>query len=212
MAANVDNLTMADFTAGNPKTGMRQSDIDAFGEGTVRVVTLPKGFKLFKLSKGEAAAHPTYGVTPWWSPVDPYKEDYEGAFGRYMQAKLNKIDMSSMVRYMSAVCIDWNSLDNYIEVETTAEISAFWGTFAPQKKWADNRNRNLHKEMSVSRTAMPSRKMGIKDSVMPEHLGALESWQFYIPKLKDEHIKRNPTISAHDMEALYLHFSDVLEA
>jgi len=205
MAGNVDNLTMQDFKVGG-RLGLRDSDITAFGKGTVRVETLPVGFRLFKLTKGDAAAHAKYGVTPWWSPVKPFKEDYEGALGRYQQAKLNKIDMSAMVRYMSAVSIDWNALDNYIEIETKVEISAFWGTFAPQMKWADSRKSNLHREMSTARTAMASRGMGIKDAVLPDHLGALEAWQFYIPKLKDEHIKRSSTINAHDMVALGMYF------
>ena len=131
-----------------------------------------------------------------------FKEDYEGAIGRYNQAKLNKIDMSSMVRYMSAVCIDWNTLDNYIEVSAAEPLSVFWGTFAPQKSWSDKRNYNLGKEMKVSSTTKESRKMGIKDAVMPEDIGVLEAWQFFIPKLKDEHIKRDSVIPAHDMAAL----------
>ena len=205
MGENVQNLTMADFKEGG-RLGLRKSDITAFGEGTVRVEELPAGFKLFKLSKGDAAAHPKYGVTPWWSPVQPFKEDYEGAIGRYNQAKLNKIDMSAMVRYMSAVCIDWNTLDNYIEVSAKAPLSVFWGTFAPQKSWSDKRNYSLRKEMDVGGTAPASRAMGTKDAVMPEDIGVLEAWQFFIPKLKDEHIERHSTIPAHDMVALGMYF------
>ncbi len=208
MGANVENLSITDLKVGG-RLKMPKGHVDAFGAGTVRVVELPARFELFKLTKGEAEAHKKYGVTPWWSPVHPYREDYEGAIGRYQQAKLNKIDMSSMVRYMSAVCIDWNSLDNYIEVAAKVPLSAFWGTYAPQGKWDDNRKKNLHKEMSVGRTATASRGMGIKDSVMPDHLGALESWQFYIPKLKDEHIERKSSIPAHDMAALGMYFGFV---
>ena len=114
-----------------------------------------------------------------------------------------------MVRYMSAVSIDWNALDNYIEIETKVEIAAFWGTFASQMKWADSHKSNLHQEMTVGRTATASRSMGVKDAVMPDHLTALEAWQFYIPKLKDEHIKRSSTINAHDMVALGMYFGIV---
>ena len=198
MAGNVDNLTMGDFKAGG-RLRMRASDVGAFGQGTVRVETLPAGFRLFKLSAG-SAPEGKYGVTPWWSPVKPFKEDYEGALGRFEQAKLNKIDMSAMVRYMSAVCIDWNDLDNYIEVESKVELAAFWGTFAPQKKFADEKNRSKIKETWVSRGSAHA-----EPAVLPEDLGVLPAWQFFIPKLTDAHIKRSSLISAHDMVALAMH-------
>ncbi|KAA5607531.1 hypothetical protein F1188_01845 [Roseospira marina] len=206
MGDNVKNppLSISDFKA-NGRLHLRQSDVDAFGTTKpVRVVELPAGFRLFKLTKGEAPAHPTYGVTPWWSPVLPYREDYEGALGRYHQAKLNKIDMSAMVRYMSAVCIDWNDLDNYIEVVTQVPISAFWGTFAAQKKWSDAGKKSLHKERQVSVSGI-----GAEDARLPDDIGVLEAWQFFIPKLKDEHITRHSIINAHDMVALGIHFGFV---
>ena len=190
-----ETLSLASFKA------ERQSVQEAFGEGTVRVVTLPKGFKLFKLTAGEAEAG-KYGVTGWWSPVRPYEEDDEGALGRYIQACANKIDMSAMVRYMSAVSIDWNSLDNYVEVEMLDSIKCYWGTFAPQKKFADPRRANLHQEMQAGRTRDSSRAMGIKDAVLPDDIGVLEAWQFYIPNLADDHIQRSSVIPAHDMRAL----------
>ena len=141
MATHVNQGLMdSDFKAGPSRFGwsMRDSDVSAF-KGTVRAVTLPSGFRLFKLSKGKAEEDAKYGVTPWWSPVMPYREDREGAIGRYNQAKLNKIDMSSMVRYMSAVCVDWNDLDNYIEVHVRpgVEISAFWGLFEQQDRFSN---------------------------------------------------------------------------
>lgn len=194
-----ENLSMQTFN--NERESVRL----AFGQGTVRVVTLPAGFKLFKLTKGEAEAG-EYGVTGWWSPVNPYEEDDEGALGRYVQAKLNKIDMSSMVRYMSAVCIDWNSLDNYVEVKMLDSIKCYWGTFAPQKKWNDARNKDLGKEMRVSSTMQKNRSEGIKDAMLPNELGVLESWQFYIPNLTDDHIERSSVMPAHDMHVLGMHF------
>lgn len=204
-----DGLLISEFKVGKSRFGwsIPQGHIDAFGKGTVRVETLPVGFKLFKLTKGEAEESPKYGITPWWSSVKPFKEDYEGAIGRFEQAKLNKIDMSSMVRYMSAVPIDWNALDNYIEVSLKVSASGFWGTYAPQKKWDDKHKQNLHVEMSRGSTAMASRSMGMKDAVLPNELGALEAWQFYIPGLKEEHLSRNDRIiSAHDMVSLQAHF------
>ena len=165
-----DALSLVDFR------GLRQSDQDAFGAGTVRIETLPAGFQLFKLTAGTAAAG-KYGITPWWNPVKPFKEDYEGALGRYEQAKLNKIDMSAMVRFMSAVCIDWNDLDNYVQVKLNNSCKAFWGTFAPQKKFSkpagsldETIERNI-KDFTVN-----------KGAELPPDLGSLEAWQFYIPE------------------------------
>ncbi|WP_020481168.1 hypothetical protein [Methylomonas sp. MK1] len=207
-----DGLMISDFKAGQARQELGnwyipQSHIDAFVKDTVRVETLPAGFKLFKLTKGEAKSDPKYGITPWWSSVSPFKEDYEGAIGRFEQAKLNKIDMSAMSRYMAAVPIDWNELDNYIEISLKVTASGFWGTFAPQEKWHDKHKQNLAVEMSRGRATPASRTMGIKDAVLPDELGALEAWQFYIPGLQEEHISReNRVISAHDMVALQAYF------
>jgi hypothetical protein len=201
MGKNVENLMAADFREGG-RLGLRESDISAFGGSNATVVELPIGFRLFKLTGGEAKAHAKYGVTPWWSPVYPYREDNEGALGRFEQAKLNKIDMSSMVRYMSAVCVDWNTLDNYIEVVTRVPISAFWGTFAPQKKWSDE-----NKKSAVVETWVSHGSAHAQPAALPDDIGVLEAWQFFIPRLKDEHIKRDSVLSAHDMVTLGHHFS-----
>jgi hypothetical protein len=33
--------------------------------------------------------------------------------------------MSAMVRFMSAVCIDWNDLDNYVQVKLNDQCKVF---------------------------------------------------------------------------------------
>jgi hypothetical protein len=114
------DLTLDDFK------NLPQGHQDAFTKGSVRLETLPKGLQLFKLTAGRAQSDPKWGVTPWWSAMKPFKEDYKGALGRFQQAKLNGIDMSAMVRLMSAVCIDWNDLDNFVQVELLDECKAFW--------------------------------------------------------------------------------------
>ena len=164
--------------------------------GKFEIVTIPKATKLFKLTKGAAEAG-SRGVTGWWSPVMPYKQDYEGALGRYQQAKLNGIDMSAMVRYMSAVCIDWNDLDNYVQVELTDDAKAYWGTFAPQSKFSSETY-----DLKKIRERKAQEKRVNTNAVLPDVLGALESWQFYIPNLKEADIKRSSVIDAHDMVAL----------
>ena len=173
--------------------------LDAFG--SIWVVTIPR---VFKLSAGAAEAQ-AWGVTLWWSAVYPYQEDDEGALGRYLQARMNKIDMSAMARYMSAVCIDWNTLENYIEVRTTEEIKFFWGTFAPHNKWNDEANRNIWTERTVG--GVNTQQAGVSEMAqLPERLGVLEAWQFYIPNLQDQHIERCAVLPAHDMYVLAAYF------
>ncbi|NKC34163.1 hypothetical protein [Falsiroseomonas selenitidurans] len=172
----------------------------AFRVESVRVETLPKNFMMFKLTAGKAQAT-QWGISPWWSPVMPFKEDDEGALGRFEQARLNGIDLSAMVRFMSAVCIDWNDLDNFVQVKLKDECRAFWGLFAPQKKFsatattATGRAEQRAKEYSVSNGAQ-----------LPPDLGVLEAWQLYVPNLKESDISRSGVIPAHDMHALAIHF------
>ncbi|PCH65829.1 MAG: hypothetical protein COC04_00940 [Gammaproteobacteria bacterium] len=191
-----ENLNRASFY------NERKSVQEAFGK--YEIVTLPKGFNIFKLTKGAAEEHPKYGLSPWWSPVKPFKQDYEGALGRYQQAKLNKIDMSAMVRYMSAVCIDWNDLDNYVQVELTDSAKAYWGTFAPQSKFSSESY-----DLKVIRERKAQEKRVNGNAQLPNELGVLESWQLYIPNLKEEHVKRCQLINAHDMVALGMAFGFV---
>lgn len=186
-----NDLTTASFLT-------ERADVQNAFKKLDRVVILPVGLQLFKLTKGKAEAG-SRGVTGWWSPVKPFMQDSEGALGRFQQAKLNGIDMAAMVRYMSAVCVDWNDLDNYVQVELTTPIKAYWGTFAPQPKFSasDVRGADL-------RTAHDARVN--PGAVLPDVLGALEAWQFYIPNLADADIKRGAVIPAHDMRALALYF------
>jgi hypothetical protein len=209
-------LMYSDFKVGKSRFGwsMRPSDVSAFptrpdGKPDVRVVTLSGGFRLFKWTAGASPESAAYGVTPWWSPVAPYREDKDGAVGRFQQAKQQKTDMSSMVRFMSAVCIDWNDLDNYIEVAIRqgVQVCAFWGKFAPQYKIAGLAVGPLTKE----HTEREARVGG----VMPYELGGTDAkfnptgrsaWQFYIPGLWDKHIQRGSVLPAHDMVTLRMHF------
>jgi len=206
---------MRDFRAGG-RLGLRASDVTAFGNTKpVRVVEIPAGLRLFKLTAGQVTEHPIYGVTPWWSPVLPYRDDHEGALGRLRQAKLNKINMSAMVRYMSAVCFDWNALDNYVEVTTKVPLSAFWGTFAPQNKWSgpinppagptDVQTNALARKNNENNLVRGGQNDGAQQAYLPPQLGVLEAWQFYIPKLRDAHIQRGYTVDARDMNAMSQH-------
>jgi hypothetical protein len=112
-----------------------------------RIVTIPAGFPLWKLSsfKGsedtvapigpetEAESNPKTGkfITPWWANVGPFEEDKRGARNRFEQAKLKGIRIQDEVRIANAVRIDWNGLSDYQEVVLTEPCKAFWGQFEP---------------------------------------------------------------------------------
>lgn len=179
-----------------------------------RVVTVPKGTLLFKITAGSADSYDGGKVTPWWSAVKPLLDDKEGALGRYQQAKDSNMNMSGMVRVMSCVCLDWNDLDNYVQVELQDDIKVFWGTFAPMPKfsepiyvwragWKDllEENTPLKTLKKVKDMQLKEKKAGFK---VPDMLGGAEAWQMYIPNLKEEHIKRKGIIPGHDMHALGL--------
>jgi hypothetical protein len=186
---------------------LRKSDQNGFRK--VRVVTVPKDTHLFKMTKGAAAAG-QYGVTPWWSAVSPFLDDKEGALGRLQQAKANGISMTAMVRFMSCVCLDWNDLDNYVQVKLKVDARIFWGTFNPMPKfsqelWKADWN-NPNEEGSGAKALAKLKLMKLKEQqagfAVPDMLGGPEAWQMYIPNLKDEHIERGGVISGHDMDAL----------
>ncbi len=195
------NLSIGDFY------GLRRCDQAGFKKW--RIVTVPKGTLLFKMTKGAAEAG-QYGVTPWWSAVKPFLDDKEGALGRYQQAKMNGVDMTAMVRFMSCVCLDWNDLDNYVQVELLDDARVFWGTFNPMPKfsqeiwksdWANpNAEGSGKKAMAkVNLMKLKEKQAGFK---VPDMLGGPEAWQMYIPNLTDQNIKRSSIISGHDMAAL----------
>jgi hypothetical protein len=200
-----DGLTSADFKAGPGRFNwsMRAGDLAGF-QGTPTVVVLRGGFKIYKLT-GDGAREGQYGVTPWWSTVEPWKEDLEGAAGRYEQAVLNGIDLSSMVRYMSAVVVGWNSLKEYIEVSIHPawEVHCFWGKFAPMKLIGGDAD--IDKSAEYGKASSP----GFSDAVLPADIGVLEAWQFFIPGLRNIHLAggaQRTAIDAHDMVALGRHF------
>ena len=175
-------------------------------------ITLPAGTKIFRLDKEEAAESKEYGVTPWWSFVDPCMEDKEGAKGRYEQAVLNGLDMSCMVRYMSAVRLEWNDLNNYVEVMTCCELTAFCGEFAPMSLSNVDKAKYLtllqskdanYSSMSDTffgkkiRPAKLSSWEKVFAASMPRRwaaqyngglMGFLEGWQLYIPNLKNDYL------------------------
>jgi hypothetical protein len=198
-------LSNADFF---DDTVVRADDRLGF-KGQPRVVRLQGPFKLFKLTGDRAPQHPTRGkVTPWWSPVDPFEEDAEGALGRFKQAYMNGIDLSSMVRYMSAVKIEWNNLSEYVEISIKSgeQVNCFWGPFAPMPLTS---NLPANQANVTTFGATSSGALGYSAAVLPDEIGALLAWQFYVPNLTNDTIEggiARTCIDAHDMDALGQHF------
>jgi hypothetical protein len=195
------NLTMADLPG-----GVRA----AFGEQDPVIVTIPAQFRLFKLTQYSLMNpnirlpgpllpnHPEelfdvqQTLTPWWQPVFPFMEDGLGAVGRYMEARANHVTMREMVRFASAVCLDWNDLDNYLEVVTLDSIRCFWGDYAPQRMLSDNPG-------GYQRALDRAEQRGVH---VPDTLGGIEAYQFYIPNLTIQYVEERASVPAHDMAAL----------
>ena len=170
---------------------------DAFLNSKAEIVTLPKDMSLFKLSAGVVKADPKRGtLTPWWSPVQPFQEDKLGAVGRFQEARLNKVSMREMVRFASAVSVDWNDLDNYLEVSLDESVKCFWGQYTPQPAFQDAKSIKGRVKFFEHQA---------KNIYTPDILGGIEAWQFFIPNLLPAHVKVEPTIPAHDMGALAVH-------
>ena len=168
-----------------------------FRDGNVRVVTLPAGTQLYKLTSYGAfdgRAHdprnpgrvPRLSAqSPWWSSVKPFEEDRIGSIGRLREAEENGLTMKDMVRFASCVKYNWNDLDNYVEITLRKPAKAFWGQFAPMGQNDDGT---------------------ITNAEFPELLGGLDdAWQLYIPRMKGIDYHTVATISATDHSALYQH-------
>jgi len=186
-------------------------DISGFKNKITRKIELLPGTKIFRLDNDQADSG-QYGVSGWWSFVKPHLEDVEGAKGRYEQAVLNGVDMSCMVRYMSAVKLEWNKLNYYVEVTTNCRLTAFFGEFAPMCLSEEVRAQYITElnllllsrdELYSSMTPEffgPENKSkvhwqpvdaGPKFKGGP--LGLLEGWQLYIPNLKNDYLAEKAT-------------------
>jgi len=192
---------------------------DAFVGSKAAVVELAPGAKLHKLSSYPIPADKNASLTPWWSSVDPYKDDELGARGRYLEAKLNQVSMKDMVRFAAAIRLDWNDIENYLEVKLKDGAYAYWGLFAPQPAVTpvDVSKFSLDGPMSIfdldkmvtQMCTNAAKRKRAKDAggYVPETLGGIEAWQLFIPDLKVGDVEECPSIPSHDMAALGVHFS-----
>jgi len=204
--------------SGNMKNqGLGRADFYRLGKSeqagfkTCSVVTLPRGMELFKLTAGEGQANARGQVSPWWASVKPFREDKQGAIGRYEAAKRQGVDLSVVTRIIAAVCIEWNDLDNYVQIKLTDDTMAFWGTHAPMPKfsdveWAGNSWKGWQPGIQAFLARQALEKRVSNGAALPDVLEAGEAWQLYIPNLTDADIERGPVLPAHDMAVLGMAF------
>lgn len=189
---------------------LKKSDLDEtfrpfFQDEKYDVVVIPKGTRLWKLSaypitkegetnwKGEKK-----NVSPWWSNVNPFRDDRAGIAARIEEAKLNGVSFKNYIRFASAVRIDWNMLSSYQEVTLTEDAKAFWGLFGatvsltPEGEVAERSRANWEK----AKAKLEELK---EDICLPDLLGGLDDvYQFYIPNIYPEHLVQSYSKNLHD--------------
>jgi hypothetical protein len=119
--------------------GLRKNALPAdcqpyFQDKTWRVVVIPRGTRLWKLSQYSI---PKVGdldwqgnkatVSQWWANVYSFQEDTMGIHARIEEAKLNLVSFQDYIRFTAAVRIDWNLLTKYQEITLADDCMAFWG-------------------------------------------------------------------------------------
>lgn len=191
--------------------GLKKTDLDPsfrpfFADGKYRVVTIPRGTRLWKLTaypipkpgeknwKGEAAT-----VSPWWANVYPFQEDRRGIHARIEEAKLNKVGFKDYMRFVAAVRIDWNMLSNYQEITLNDDCLAFWGTFGPTgvlSAASEVADRSKPAWENARDVQLPAVQKRIE---LPSLLGGLDdAFQFYIPGIYPEMLIQAFSKNLHD--------------
>lgn len=144
-------------------------------------------------------------LSPWWAPVDGFEEDTGGIREHFGNMVLNSMAMTGpgaltlreYARFMSAVVLEWNKLSYYVELQLARPVHAYWGQFEEQvgaqdaakltvadagAAWADGEQTRIVTSGS-DRYVVYKGEAGRK-YYLPDHLGGMEAWQFYIPKFE----------------------------
>jgi hypothetical protein len=115
---------------------------DAFLHGQAEKVPLSKGTKLYKFNgwpslagKSDLDAIGTggAGVSPWWSPYEPYRHD-PGWIQKQATAKHFGVSVREWGRITSAVRQDWNSLEYLLVITLKHDAYGFFGEFSAMPK------------------------------------------------------------------------------
>ena len=148
---------------------------NAFLYRNYRIETVKAGTKLWKMTQYDFN---TNRVTPWWSPVMPYKDDLKGVRGNLREAAYNGVSAITYVRIAAAVRFDWNRLTMLQQITLKQDAKGLWGQFAPQPNLSPDK-RTQYNEL-------------IKESPhIPNMVGGLGAWQFWIPNLTGESAKHD---------------------
>lgn len=150
---------------------------------------LPAGTRLFKATQYQEnwTRSP---LSPWWSTVEPFHESQYGAFDLVHVAAENGVTFRDLVRFISAVPLDWNKLDWYVEIVLKYDIYAFWGQFAPQESIQKAPPQETTLTMQHGTLSGWSNYVDYGDGqkvYLPDNLGGFGAWQLYIPSF-DKHL------------------------
>lgn len=189
------------------------------------------------VSKMKAFLTTRDNISAWWSTVKPFEEDTSGIYTAFQECKLNagmggpgKLTMREWARFMSAVKLEWNTLNYYVQLVLASDVEAYWGQFAPQT--------SINQVEGESELDILLRRFGIKgvtagkaseqasiekvgDSFfikyvgdperyyIPNWLGGGGTWQLYIPKFEhsDADLTSIAAVPASNMAALETHFT-----
>jgi len=134
---------------------------------------LPSGFVLYKFNSHPSLHGPTSkSLSPWWSPMEPYKHDAGWAEKKKI-AKANGVSVREWGRLTSAIKENWNSLNYLLVITLKVPVHGFFGGFAHQ----------LRKDPKQPSLMLPGEGKGSTKNLPG---GAT---QFYIPNLEADHVK-----------------------
>ncbi len=174
----------------------------AFLDFQYTVVVVPAGTELWKLSSFGfwLEEGPETRLSPWWSTVRPFREDTVGVRGRYLEAGLNQIPFTQMVRFAAAVRGDWNALDEYQEIMLLEDARGLWGQYMPQPIWSPDIN---------DRGAISAAASDLNQSIgnLPGTLGGNDAWQLWIPNMTINHVEVRHTIATNNPAAMAARFN-----
>ena len=140
------------------------------------------------------------GVTPWWSPFDPYQLD-PGLRARLNEAQVLKVDAAELTRVKAAVRTNWNALTRICVTILMKDVYGFWGKCGSQPKFGDQSKAHMEKFDKVLDELRAKFAGGPVPT--PTRIG-LEggAGQFYIPNLEVyEHIQPRCEASVDDVMA-----------
>lgn len=196
--------------------GLRDDPTDPASRRIARVVTLAKGTAIFKLSQWEEKLNRDT-LSQWWSAGRPFDENDLGAREVFETAMINGVSMRELVRFISAVKLNWNLLDFYIEARLAVDIKAFWGQFDPKTSNDGPSTGGTATGATVTAEPAPG---GDNDMVhydtatagdevyLPNVLGGFGAWQFCVPNFSKEFIDPSSVVNIRstDRDQLAAHF------